>query len=106
MTARTLFELGALSALVAMTRGALWQCPADFDRLNPFHALRHTYAALLIAQGAHAKAVQAALGHSSIGVTFDVYGHLFPNLAEEQAVKLEDVRQSALGAGVVVPLAK
>jgi len=71
-----------------------------------FHALRHTYAALLIAQGAHAKAVQAALGHSSIGVTFDVYGHLFPNLAEEQAVKLEDVRQSALGAGVVVPLAK
>jgi integrase len=25
-----------------MTRGALWQCPADFDRLYPFHALRHT----------------------------------------------------------------
>jgi hypothetical protein len=42
MTARTLFELGALSALVAMTRGALWKCPADFDRPNPFHALRHT----------------------------------------------------------------
>jgi hypothetical protein len=36
MTARTLFELGALSALVAMTRGALWQCPAEFGRLYPF----------------------------------------------------------------------
>lgn len=41
MTARTLFELGALTALVAMALGALWQCPTDFDRLHTFHALRH-----------------------------------------------------------------
>ena len=42
MTARTRFEVGALSPLVAMTRGVLWQRPADFDRLSPLHALRHT----------------------------------------------------------------
>lgn len=69
-----------------------------------FHELRHTCAALLIAQGSHPKQVQAQLGHSSITITFDTYGHLFPNLAEEQAVKLEDVRQGALGGGKVVPI--
>jgi integrase len=43
-----------------------------------FHDLRHTCAALLIAQGAHPKAIQVHLGHSSIQVTMDRYGHLFP----------------------------
>jgi len=43
-----------------------------------FHDLRHTCASLLIEQGAHPKAVQERLGHSSIQVTFDRYGHLLP----------------------------
>lgn len=42
-----------------------------------FHDLRHTCAALLIAQGAHPKAIQARLGHASIRTTLDRYGHLF-----------------------------
>jgi integrase len=41
-----------------------------------FHDLRHTCASLLIAQGVHAKAIQERLGHSSIGITMDRYGHL------------------------------
>ena len=41
------------------------------------HDLRHTCTALLIAEGAHPKAVQAQLGHSSIQVTIDRYGHRF-----------------------------
>lgn len=41
-----------------------------------FHDLRHTAAALAIAAGAHPKAIQARLGHASIGVTMDTYGHL------------------------------
>ncbi|MHB8262364.1 MAG: tyrosine-type recombinase/integrase [Acidimicrobiales bacterium] len=45
-----------------------------------FHDLRHTYASLLIAQGAHAKVIQERLGHSSIVVTLDTYGHLFPGM--------------------------
>lgn len=44
-----------------------------------FHDLRHTYASLLIAEGAHPKYIQEQLGYSSIQVTMDVYGHLFPN---------------------------
>jgi integrase len=42
-----------------------------------FHDLRHTYAAFLIHQGANAKQVMALMGHSTIRVTFDRYGHLF-----------------------------
>ncbi len=49
---------------------------AGLRRRGP-HQLRHTYASLLIAQGAHPKYIQAQLGHSSIRITLDLYGHLF-----------------------------
>ncbi len=44
-----------------------------------FHDLRHTYAALMVAAGAHPKYLQAQMGHSSVRVTLDLYGHLFPD---------------------------
>jgi integrase len=47
-----------------------------------FHDLRHTSVALAIAAGAHPKAIQVRMGHSSITVTLDRYGHLFPELDE------------------------
>jgi len=43
-----------------------------------FKALRHFHASMLIASGASPKEVQVEMGHSSIQVTFDIYGHLFP----------------------------
>jgi integrase len=60
-----------------------------------FHDLRHTCAALLIAQGAHPKAIQAHLGHSSIQVTMDRYGHLFPDALEHLADRLDAARTHA-----------
>jgi len=45
-----------------------------------FHDLRHTCASLLIAQGANPKTVMERLGHSTIQMTLNVYGHLFPHL--------------------------
>jgi integrase len=42
-----------------------------------FHALRHAAASLFIEQGWTPKKVQSLMGHSSIQVTFDVYGHLY-----------------------------
>jgi integrase len=51
--------------------------------------LRHTCAALLIAHGAHPKAIMERLGHSSIQVTLDRYGYLFPGLDEAVTDGLE-----------------
>jgi hypothetical protein len=61
------------------------------------HDLRHTCAALLIAQGAHPKAIQAQLGHSSIQVTLDLYGHLFPDDMDRLASQLDAAHEAASG---------
>jgi hypothetical protein len=54
-----------------------------------FHDLRHTYASLLIAQGAHPKHIQTQLGHASIQTTLDRYGHLMPEIHQAEARKLD-----------------
>lgn len=59
------------------------------------HELRHTCASLLIVEGAHPKVVQQHLGHSSITVTMDRYGHLFPSQMEEYAARLDSSREAA-----------
>jgi integrase len=64
--------------------------PARLHGLR-FHDLRHTCAALLIAQGAHALAVKEQLGHSSITITMDRYGHLLPSAHERTADRLAAV---------------
>jgi len=54
-----------------------------------FHNLRHFFASMLIAQGESAKYVSDQLGHASIQITFDTYGHLFPQAKAEASAKLE-----------------
>jgi integrase len=49
------------------------------------HALRHFFASWAIERDFSAKRVQALLGHSSIQMTFDRYGHLFPSLEDDHA---------------------
>lgn len=44
------------------------------------HDLRHTHAAWLISAGRPLTAVQRRLGHASITVTSDIYGHLLPEV--------------------------
>jgi integrase len=50
----------------------------------------------LIATGANPKAIQSHLGHSSIQVTFDRYGHLFPSDQEALAARMDDVFRDSL----------
>ncbi len=50
-----------------------------------FHDLRHTFASLLLQNGESLAYVKEQMGHSSIKVTVDVYGHLVPG-ANRQAV--------------------
>ncbi len=53
------------------------------------HELRHTCASIFIAAGVNAKALSTYLGHSSIQITIDRYGHLMPG-NEDEAVSLVD----------------
>ena len=66
------------------------------------HALRHTYASLLIEAGESLKYVQEQLGHHSPGFTLSVYGHLIPRVTGERwtgwATKTAQPRRN-LGAG-------
>jgi integrase len=50
------------------------------------HNLRHTYANLLIAEGEHPKYIQSQLGHSSINVTMDIYGHLMESVNQKMVL--------------------
>jgi integrase len=50
------------------------------------HALRHACASLLIEQGLSPKRIQVLMGHASIQMTFDVYGHLFPDESDSAAM--------------------
>jgi len=43
-----------------------------------FHDLRHTFGSLLIQDGASLAYVKEQMGHSSIQITVDTYGHLIP----------------------------
>jgi integrase len=67
------------------TRRALPQNKSGFR----FHDLRHTCASLLIEQGVHAKAIQERLGHSSIQITMDRYGHLMESAYQSVADALD-----------------
>ncbi len=70
-----------------------------------FHDMRHTCAALLINADppAHPLAVMKRLGHSSITVTYNTYGHLFPALEEALTVSLDRSYRSARASAPRLP---
>jgi integrase len=63
-----------------------------------FHDLRHTFASLLIAEGANVVFASRQLGHASPDITLRVYAHLFDRL--EHAARAGD----ALEAGFATVL--
>jgi integrase len=54
-----------------------------------FHALRHTYASLRISAGHNIKDIQEQLGHHSIQITMDTYGHLMEGEHRSQVEELD-----------------
>jgi integrase len=69
-----------------------------------FHDLRHCYASLLVAQGAHPKFISEQLGHASAQITMDRYSHLLDQSYADESDKLEAAlfggRSTVLGAVV------
>lgn len=61
------------------------------------HSLRHACASLWIEQGHNPKKIQTLMGHSSIKVTYDVYGHLFADSEADQKAAA-DIEQRLRGA--------
>lgn len=55
-----------------------------------FHDLRHTYASLVLNDGADLKVVSANLGHASVGFTGDIYAHLMPGKQKQIAQRLQE----------------
>jgi integrase len=53
------------------------------------HECRHTFASLMIAAGVNAKALSTYMGHASVTITLDRYGHQFPGDEGEAAGLLD-----------------
>jgi integrase len=51
--------------------------------------VRHTYASLLLSDGVSPVYVKEQLGHTSIQMTVDIYGHLIPSSNREMVSRLD-----------------
>ncbi|HEY0414765.1 MAG TPA: tyrosine-type recombinase/integrase [Gaiellaceae bacterium] len=63
-----------------------------------YHEARHTCASILIAAGVNAKALSTYMGHGSIAITFDRYGHLMPGNESDAAALVDRYLAVATGA--------
>lgn len=61
-----------------------------------FHTLRHAAVSLMIAQGLDALRIKGIVGHASVSVTLDIYGHMFPD--DESGRKAIDSIGGAFGS--------
>jgi integrase len=85
-------------------RNRVFHPAAEAAGLTPHptvHDLRHTAAALAILRGAGVKQIQEQLGHSSVTVTLDRYGHLFDVMHEDLAQRHDEAIRDAMSTRAV-----
>jgi integrase len=70
---------------------------AGFEPIG-LHECRHTFASLMIAAGVNAKSLSTYMGHSSVTITLDRYGHLMPGNESEAAARLDAYLAQAAAA--------
>jgi integrase len=68
------------------------------DRENGMHALRHHYAAVLLAGGVDIEALSEYLGHHDPGFTLRIYGHLRPEAGDRARKAVEAAIAAAVEA--------
>jgi integrase len=68
-----------------------------------FHDLRHSFGSLLIQQGASLVYVKEQMGHSSIQVTVDTYGHLIPGADIAWVDRLDEAVAPAVAEDTTTP---
>ena len=54
------------------------------------HTLRHSAAAVMLVNGVPLKVVSEVLGHASIGITGDIYGHVSPDVSRDALARLSE----------------
>jgi integrase len=96
----TLVFGGANRARKMIERGAGAMRAAGIKPLA-IHDARHTYASLMIAAGVNAKALSTYMGHATIAITYDLYGHLMPGNEDEAADLLDAFLTRTLGSAEV-----
>ena len=70
---------------------------ADLDPIG-LHEARHTAASMMIASDADIKAISpTAMGHTSITITLDRYGHLLPGSVREFGAKMDAYLEGRAG---------
>jgi len=62
---------------------------AGLGRLR-FHDLRHAAATVMLAQGVELRVISETLGHSSLGMTADVYAGVVPALGRAAAARMDE----------------
>ena len=62
-----------------------------------FHDLRHTHATELLRQRINPKVVSERLGHSTVTITLDLYGHVLPGMDEEVAALADSLIDGSVG---------
>jgi integrase len=73
---------------------ALHKCLEDAKlRRIRIHDLRHTYATIRLLRGHNVGDVSYQLGHSSIKITYDVYGHWMPGHFKNEVDELDNIRE-------------
>ena len=72
-------------------------------RSMPIHSLRHSYASIMVAAGHNPKYIQSQMGHSSIKITLDLYGHLMEEVQKDAGKRSEDF---VFGHGLVTEQGK
>lgn len=85
----------AIPALLAVERHIRRYTPAPDGRIFRYHARAEVPPAPSLHRrdddrgGSTSEKIKAQLGHANISVMMDIYGSLFPSLAQETAAKLE-----------------
>ena len=81
-------DLGPLHESAPMSRWKTILRRANL-KYRGFHCLRHTHASNLIAEDINLKLISERLGHKSIQITMDRYGHLLKKTDESMRNALE-----------------
>jgi integrase len=90
-------------ALTAWKTASNKRKDTELLQLEPIalHECRHTFASLMIGAGVNPKALSVYMGHASVMITLDRYGHLFPGNEEEAAGLLDGYLARAIaGLGI------